>query len=64
MLGIQHFCDMEFIDPAILNEMVWFENPSKIVDDIPVRYEKMMEREQQLMYLAELFNSSKFIWYE
>ena len=55
---------MEFIDPAILNEMVWFENPSKIVDDIPVRYEKMMEREQQLMYLAELFNSSKFIWYE
>ena len=55
---------MEFIDPAILNEMVWFENPAKIVDDIPVRYEKMLEREQQLMYLAELFNSSKFIWYE
>ena len=61
LLGIQYFCDSKDIirvDPAILSELVWFENPDMTVigenDKLDGKYR----------YLVNMLNSNQFIWYQ
>ena len=62
ILRIQYFCDMniERIDPEVLNELVWFENPA--IRQMESIYPE--NEEDQFIYLRHILNSTKFLWYE
>lgn len=69
ILRIQYFCDMniERVDPKVLNELIWFENPAirKEQKESPYPdYEYESSIKDQYVYLRHIFNSTKFLWYE
>ena len=67
VLRIQYFCDMKIarVDPKVLNQLVWFENPAirpeQTESPFP-DYESAIE--DQYIYLRQILNSSKFLWYD
>ena len=63
LLGIQYFCDSKDIirvDPDILSELVWFENPAMTI--IGESADDKLEGKYQ--YLVNMLNSNQFIWYQ
>ena len=66
--GIQYFCEsmtIEKVNPTVLNELVWFETPDpvRILDQQDEAAEERRRREKYI-YISNLINSSKFLWYE
>lgn len=67
ILRIQYFCDMniERVDPKVLNELIWFENPAIRKEQMESPYPDYESSiEDQYVYLRHIFNSTKFLWYE
>ena len=67
ILRIQYFCDIniERVDPKVLNELIWFENPAirpQQMESPFYDYESAIE--DQYTYLRQIFNSTNFLWYE
>ena len=53
---------MKTVDPKLLSEFVWFENPAKIVD----KHFDFMQQEpwQNYDHFLRMMQAHKFIWYE